>query len=142
MTHPCLQDRRMNKINLHSLILFSDKNDITSESPIRSPSNHNNCSSNNELESISNMVDKSLSLLRATKIEISAAELTPSEGESPINMKHYCKICKKNFSSSSALQIHSRTHSGERPFVCNVCSKSFTTKGNLKVRTKTYPFVK
>lgn len=47
--------------------------------------------------------------------------------------KHFCHICQKNFSSTSALQIHMRTHTGERPFVCSVCQKAFTTKGNLKV---------
>ncbi|XP_063697528.1 homeotic protein spalt-major-like [Culicoides brevitarsis] len=54
------------------------------------------------------------------------------------NQKHYCRMCKRNFSSSSALQIHTRTHTGDRPFVCHVCSKSFTTKGNLKVHMGTH----
>ncbi|CAD7000035.1 unnamed protein product [Ceratitis capitata] len=47
--------------------------------------------------------------------------------------KHRCKYCGKIFGSFSALQIHLRSHTGERPFHCNVCGSKFTTKGNLKV---------
>ena len=60
--------------------------------------------------------------------------------------KHRCRYCGKVFGSDSALQIHVRSHTGERPYKCNVCGNRFTTKGNLKVHfqrhTHKFPHVK
>lgn len=47
--------------------------------------------------------------------------------------KYKCKFCGKVFGNDSALQIHLRSHTGERPYKCNICGNRFTTKGNLKV---------
>jgi len=49
------------------------------------------------------------------------------------NVKHRCRYCGKVFGSDSALGIHIRSHTGERPYKCNICGNRFTTKGNLKV---------
>ncbi|VDN45658.1 unnamed protein product [Gongylonema pulchrum] len=42
----------------------------------------------------------------------------PPPRQAPVLSKHQCGVCFKHFSSSSALQIHMRTHTGEGIFHC------------------------
>ena len=39
-----------------------------------------------------------------------------------------CNICFKTLACSSALEIHYRSHTKERPFKCPVCNRGFSTK--------------
>lgn len=48
-----------------------------------------------------------------------------------------CKICFKTFACQSALEIHYRSHTKERPFKCSICDKAFTTKVSTQYATKT-----
>uniref|UniRef100_A0A3B4XPG4 C2H2-type domain-containing protein n=1 Tax=Seriola lalandi dorsalis TaxID=1841481 RepID=A0A3B4XPG4_SERLL len=50
----------------------------------------------------------------------------------------FCDICGKIFACQSALDIHYRSHTKERPFICTTCNRGFSTKGNLKQHMLTH----
>lgn len=45
---------------------------------------------------------------------------------------HRCASCEAVLSSSYALKVHQRKHSGETPYICSLCTKGFTTSSDLK----------
>ncbi|XP_004842747.1 zinc finger protein ZFPM1 isoform X2 [Heterocephalus glaber] len=72
-----------------------------------------------------------------------AAAATEDKPKEPYPNERICPFpqCRKSCPSASSLEIHMRSHSGERPFVCLICLSAFTTKANcerhLKVHTDT-----
>ncbi len=48
------------------------------------------------------------------------------------NMRFACEVCGRKFSERTRLRIHSRVHTGEKPFVCEQCGYSCSQRDNLK----------
>ncbi|KAF8512613.1 hypothetical protein BU17DRAFT_69159 [Hysterangium stoloniferum] len=61
-----------------------------------------------------------------------------SRNSMPRNYK--CPTCGDMFDRRATLEIHERTHTGERPFVCSFprCGKSFTVKSNATRHERTH----
>lgn len=49
---------------------------------------------------------------------------------------NYCALCKKGFSSKSALVMHRRAHMAAKPFKCVRCKKRFFCKSGLMIHRK------
>ncbi|CAG2224781.1 KRAB [Mytilus edulis] len=47
-----------------------------------------------------------------------------------------CNYCSKRFWNKSDLQKHTRTHTGDKPFICKICQKAFARDGNLNVHMR------
>uniref|UniRef100_A0A0N5C4B8 Zinc finger protein n=1 Tax=Strongyloides papillosus TaxID=174720 RepID=A0A0N5C4B8_STREA len=63
----------------------------------------------------------------------------PEVAVSPKKITEYiCKYCGKKYGYASSLYVHTRLHTGERPFQCKYCDKSFTNQGNMQVHQRVH----
>ena len=47
-----------------------------------------------------------------------------------------CPQCDMVFTKPSAMEVHLRSHTGDRPFVCELCGKKFARSNNLKLHMR------
>ncbi|XP_028407834.1 zinc finger protein 273-like [Dendronephthya gigantea] len=59
------------------------------------------------------------------------SEVSPFGGFNQVPRVLQCNICLLTFTTSRALKMHTRIHSGEKPYKCGQCNKAFARKDEL-----------
>ncbi|XP_076148761.1 zinc finger and BTB domain-containing protein 49 isoform X3 [Alosa pseudoharengus] len=71
---------------------------------------------------------------------VNAVEICSESSRAPPrqsrNRNYCCEICRKAFKHPSNLELHKRSHTGEKPFQCNICGKHFSQSGNLQTHLR------
>nr|XP_020456560.1 zinc finger protein 79-like [Monopterus albus] len=51
---------------------------------------------------------------------------------------HCCSYCGKRFGRADLLKSHKRTHTGERPYSCSICSKTYAHPSQLRIHKRVH----
>lgn len=60
----------------------------------------------------------------------------PKSTKDPKAREFCCEHCGKTFKQLNVFRVHTRIHTGERPYQCELCGMSFNQIGTLKDHQK------